>query len=184
MKFYVTTPIYYVNDIPHIGHAYTTIAADIVSRFKKLSGYDVFFLTGTDEHGKKIEKAAAEKKISPKELADEVHKRFKELWKILNIEYSRFIRTTEEEHRMAVEQLWKMIQEKGDIYLGRYSGWYCVPCETFWPASQVVKEEGGRGVGIGGGGGKCPTCSRPVDFFEEPSYFFRSTKYREKLLES
>jgi methionyl-tRNA synthetase len=169
-KFYITTPIYYVNDVPHIGHAYTTIAADIIARFKRLFGYKVFFLTGTDEHGKKIEKAAEEKGISPKELADETHKRFKELWKVLNISYDKFIRTTDPEHEEAVIYFWKKMKEKGDIYKGKYVGWYCIPCESFFPSSQVEE-------------GKCPSCGRPVEVLEEESYFFSVQKYKDKLKE-
>lgn len=168
MKFYITTPIYYVNDKPHIGHAYTTIAADVLARFKRLMGYDVFFLTGTDEHGKKIEKAAEELKMSPKELADRNHLVFKELWEELNISYSKFIRTTDPEHEEAVKIFWMKMVSSGAIYKGKYTGWYCVHCESFFPGSQVKD-------------GKCPSCGRPVEILEEESYFFSIKKFKERL---
>ncbi len=167
--FYVTTPIYYVNDVPHIGHAYTTIACDVMARYYRLSGYDVFFLTGTDEHGQKIEKTAKSLNISPKELADRVVVNFQNLWKKLNINNTDFIRTTEERHYRTVSYLFKKIEEKGDIYLGEYEDWYCVPCETFLTESQLVD-------------GKCPECKRPVDKLKEESYFFRMSRYTEPLL--
>ncbi|GBD03522.1 Methionine--tRNA ligase [bacterium HR19] len=170
MKFYVTTPIYYVNDKPHIGHAYTTVAADIIAKFKRQLGYKVFFLTGTDEHGRKIEKAAEERGISPKELADEMHLVFKKLWQTLNISYNKFIRTTDKEHEEAVIYFWKKMKESGAIYKGKYVGWYCVPCESFIPSSQVEDV-------------KCPTCGRPVEILEEESYFFSVGKYKQKLKE-
>ncbi len=167
--FYVTTPIYYVNDVPHIGHAYTTIAADVIARYYRLLGYDVFFLTGTDEHGQKIEKTAKSQGYSPKELADKVVVNFQSLWKKLNISNNDFIRTTEKRHYETVSYLFKVIQEKGDIYLGDYEDWYCIPCETFLTDSQLVD-------------GKCPECKRPVDKLKEESYFFRMSKYTEPLL--
>lgn len=167
--FYVTTPIYYVNDVPHIGHAYTTIAADVIARYYRLLGYDVFFLTGTDEHGQKIEKTAKSQGISPKELADKVVVNFQSLWKKLNISNNDFIRTTEKRHYDTVSHLFKVIQEKGDIYLGEYEDWYCIPCETFLTDSQLID-------------GKCPECKRPVDRLKEESYFFRMSKYTEPLL--
>lgn len=167
--FYVTTPIYYVNDVPHIGHAYTTIAADVIARYYRILGYNVFFLTGTDEHGQKIEKTAKSQGISPKELADKVVVNFQSLWKKLNISNNDFIRTTEKRHYDTVSHLFKVIQEKGDIYLGEYEDWYCVPCETFLTDSQLID-------------GKCPECKRPVDRLKEESYFFRMSKYTEPLL--
>ncbi|MCS7214237.1 MAG: methionine--tRNA ligase [Candidatus Calescibacterium sp.] len=167
MKFYVTTPIYYVNDVPHIGHAYTTISADIIARFKRMCGYKVFFLTGTDEHGKKIEKAAQEKGVTPKELADTTHQRFKELWKRLNISYDKFIRTTDQEHQEAVKYFWLKI--KKNIYKSKYKGWYCIPCETFVPSSQIGEQE------------TCPTCGRKLEFLEEESYFLSTSEHKENL---
>lgn len=170
-KFYVTTPIYYVNDVPHVGHAYTTIAADVIARYKRIKGYDVFFLTGTDEHGQKIEKSAKSLGMKPKELADKVVVNFKKLWERLNIEYSHFIRTTDDYHEKAVAEIFEMLYRKGDIYLGEYEGWYCVPCETFWAESQL------------GSGNTCPDCGRPVEKLKEKSYFFRLSAYQDKLLE-
>ncbi len=168
-KYYVTTPIYYVNDVPHIGHAYTTIAADALARFYRMTGHDVFFLTGTDEHGKKVEKSASDYGVQPKELADRVVVRFKELWQKLNISYSRFIRTTDKDHMRAVTHIWKIIYEKGDIYKGVYRDWYCTPCESFWTSSQLVNN-------------KCPDCGRDVELLSEESYFFRLSRYEEPLL--
>jgi len=134
--FYITTPIYYVNDVPHIGHAYTTVAADVVARYKRLLGSEVFFLTGTDEHGIKIEKTANQKGLTSQELVDEVVERFQLLWKVLNISHDDFIRTTEERHALAVSAFFEKVQENGDIYLGSYEDLYCIPCETFWTENQ------------------------------------------------
>lgn len=169
-KFYVTTPIYYVNDVPHLGHAYTTIAADVIARYKRLKGYEVFFLTGTDEHGQKIEKAAKAKGISPKELADSVVVNFKKLWERFNISYDHFIRTTDDYHERVVQEIFQRLYEKGDIYLGEYEGWYCTPCESFWSKSQLIE------------GKCCPDCGRPVERLKEKSYFFRLSTYQDKLL--
>lgn len=168
--FYVTTPIYYVNDVPHIGHAYTTVACDVISRYKRMSGYDVFFLTGTDEHGQKIEQAAQQKKLSPKELADSVVQRYKNLWKKLNISNNHFIRTTDESHKKTVQEAFKKMQENGDIYLDEYEGWYCTPCETYWTETQLLD------------GNCCPSCRRETTKLKEPSYFFNMSKYQDKLL--
>lgn len=167
--FYVTTPIYYVNDVPHIGHAYTTAACDALARYQRMAGRDVFFLTGTDEHGQKVEKAAFERGEKPIDLANRVVGRFQDLWKMLNISNNRLIRTTEPDHRRSVEQLFRTISENGDIYLGEYEDWYCMPCETFWTETQLM--EGG-----------CPECNRPTEKLKEPSYFFRLSKYRDRLL--
>ena len=167
--FYVTTPIYYVNDVPHIGHAYTTIAADCIARYKRLKGHRVFFLTGTDEHGEKVEKAAEKAGLKPIEFVDSIVVRFKDLWKRLDISNDGFIRTTEARHRRAVENLWRIIASKGDIYLGEYEDWYCTPCENFLTETQLS-------------GGKCPDCLRPVERLKEPSYFFRLSKYGPAIL--
>jgi len=167
--FYVTTPIYYVNDVPHIGHAYTTLAADVLARYKRLKGYEVFFLTGTDEHGQKVEKAANAAGETPLELADRVVKRFQALWEKLDISYSDFIRTTQERHKKGVTHLFQEVMAKGDIYLGEYEDWYCTPCETFWTETQLID-------------GKCPDCNRVVEKLKEESYFFRMSKYQEQLL--
>jgi len=168
--FYVTTPIYYVNDVPHIGHAYTTVAADVLARYKRLSGYDCFFLTGTDEHGQKVEKAAQAAGQTPLALADQVVERYKALWETLRISADDFIRTTQERHYKAVAALYQRVWAKGDIYLGDYEDWYCTPCETFWTESQLLD------------GNKCPECGRPVEKLKEKSYFFRMSKYQDALL--
>lgn len=168
-KFYITTPIYYVNDVPHIGHLYTTVIADILARWHRLKGEDVFFLTGTDEHGEKIEKAAENSGKSPQEFADQVVQRFKEAWKTFNISIDDFIRTTEKRHEKAVIELIKKINSGGDIYKGFYEGWYCIPDESFWTDLQLKN-------------GKCPECGREVQRLKEESYFFRLSKYQKKLL--
>ncbi len=172
--FFITTPIYYVNDVPHIGHAYTTIIADALARFKRLAGYDVFFLTGTDEHGQKIEKAAAEKGLTPKELADKVVVRIKDLWKALNISNDYFIRTTEPFHEKGVQKIFKKLLDKGDIYKGTYQGWYCVGEENFL-ADDIPLAEGGRKI--------CPDCGRQATIVEESTYFFRLSAYTKPLLD-
>lgn len=168
--FYITTPIYYVNDVPHIGHAYTTVACDVLARYKRLCGDDVCFLTGTDEHGQKIEQAAANKGITPKQLADEVVERFKNLWVKLNISNDRFVRTTDELHKRAVQKIFKKMQDNGDIYLDHYEGWYCTPCETYWTETQLLD------------GSCCPSCGREVAKLKEPSYFFKMSKYSDQLV--
>ena len=139
-KFYITTPIYFVNDIPHLGHAYTTVMADVVKRYKKLMGYDVFFLTGTDEHGEKIQQSATKQGLTPKALADKMMEHFKSLWKALNINYDHFIRTTDDYHEQGVKKIFQKIMEKGDIYLGDYKGHYCVSCESF--VSDIAEDSG------------------------------------------
>lgn len=168
--FYLTTPIYYVNDVPHIGHSYTTIAADVLARYKRAENFDVFFLTGTDEHGQKIQKAAQACNKSPMEFADEVVDKFKTLWNNLDISNDDFIRTTEERHCRRVKKIFQQIFESGDIYPGEYEGWYCVPCESFWIESQLRER-------------KCPECNRLVEKVKEKNYFFRLSKYRNLLLE-
>ncbi|MFQ5735334.1 MAG: methionine--tRNA ligase [Thermodesulfobacteriota bacterium] len=168
--FYVTTPIYYVNDVPHIGHAYTTAAADCLARYKRLKGFEVLFLTGTDEHGQKVEKAAAAARLPPLEFADRVVERFAALWEALNISNDDFIRTTQERHGKAATRLWEVVSAKGDIYLGEYEDWYCTPCENFLTEKQLVN-------------GKCPDCGRGVERIMEPSYFFRLSKFGPALLE-
>ncbi len=168
-RFYVTTPIYYVNDVPHIGHAYTTLACDVISRYKRSRGYDVYFLTGTDEHGQKVETAANANGETPLELADRVVKRFQALWEKLNISNNDFIRTTQERHKRAVSEQFRRLEAKGDIYLGEYEDWYCTPCETFWTETQLLE-------------GNCPDCGRPTTKLKEESYFFRMSRYQEPLL--
>jgi len=172
--FYITTPIYYVNDVPHIGHAYTTIIADALARFQKLAGREVFFLTGTDEHGQKIEKAAAEKGLTPRALADAVVGRAQDLWKALNISHDFFIRTTMEFHERGVQKLFQQLLEQGDIYKGRYKGWYCVSDENFL-AEDVPADKDGAKV--------CPDCGKTAAVVSEETYFFRLSAYQEKLLE-
>jgi methionyl-tRNA synthetase len=173
-SFYITTPIYYVNDIPHIGHAYTTIIADAISRFKKMAGYDVYFLTGTDEHGQKVEKAAGEKGLTPQELADRVVVRFKKLWEALHISYDYFIRTTQPLHEGGVQKIFKKLMDKGDIYKGVYEGWYCISDETFL-SEDVPLEEGGYKI--------CPDCGKKAQIVSEECYFFRLSLYQKPLLE-
>lgn len=168
-KFYITTPIYYVNDYPHIGHAYCTICADAFARYHRLKGDATYFLTGTDEHGQKVEKAAAAEGIPPQELADRVVARYHELWKKLRITNDDFIRTTEARHKAGVLDILKRIQDAGDVYKASYRGPYCVSCEAFFPESQVAD-------------GKCPDFGHPVTVLEEESYFFRLGKYQEPLL--
>ncbi len=167
--FYITTPIYYVNDVPHIGHAYTTVAADVIARYRRLKGCKVLFLTGTDEHGQKVEKAAERASLNPIEFADNVMVRFKDLWARLNISNDDFIRTTEDRHRQAVTRLWEEVKGRGDIYLGEYEDWYCTADENFLTETQLKD-------------GKCPDCGRPVEKLKEPSYFFKLSKYGEPLL--
>lgn len=168
--FYITTPIYYVNDIPHIGHAYTTIACDTIARYKRMTGFDVRFLTGTDEHGQKIQTAAEAKGISPQELVDKIHLNFKDLWHVLNISNDDFIRTTEQRHIKAVQAMFKQLIEQGDIYKGTYSGYYCVPDETYVPENAMGPNK------------TCPDCGRPLTIMEEESYFFRGSKYVPQLI--
>ena len=169
--YFLTTPIYYVNDIPHIGHAYTTIAGDVMCRYKRMKGYDTFYLTGTDEHGQKIQQAADEKGITPQQLVDEVHRNFQELWKVLNISNDDFIRTTEPRHKLVVQAMFKDLMDKGDIYKGTYQGLYCVPCETYVPESNV------------GENNTCPDCQRPLTPMQEESYFFKASKYAPALID-
>jgi methionyl-tRNA synthetase len=167
--FYVTTPIYYVNDEPHLGHTYTTVVADTVARYRRATGWDVRFLTGTDEHGQKIERAAAQLAIDPIALADRVVSRYRELWRRLSISHDDFIRTTEPRHLAGVHALLARMTEAGDVYLGSYDGMYCAGCEAFYPESQIVD-------------GKCPEQGHPVERVREASYFFRLSKYQEPLL--
>jgi methionyl-tRNA synthetase len=175
--FYVTTPLYYVNDVPHIGHAYTTIAADVLARWKRLRGREVFFLTGTDEHGDKIAQAAAAAGLEPGPFADGVVSKFQALWSRLGVTNDDFIRTTEPRHAKVVQEVFALLRERGDIYMGAYEGWYCVPDETFWSDTEVLKPEGADGVH------RCPDCRRPVERLKEESYFFRLSKYEQPLLE-
>ena len=167
--FYVTTPIYYVNDIPHIGHAYTTIAADVLARYHRLAGSKVFFLTGTDEHGQKVQEAAGERNISPQQHCDEMVVRFQDLWKKLNISNDDFIRTTEERHKTVVQEILTRLHKKEDIYQTSYEGWYCVPDERFWTEKDLIE-------------GCCPECGRAVQQIKESNYFFRMSNYQKWLI--
>ncbi|MEG1837032.1 MAG: methionine--tRNA ligase [Synergistaceae bacterium] len=169
-KFYITTPIYYVNDVPHIGHAYTTVAADVLARWHRSGNDDTWFLTGTDEHGQKIQTSAEARGITPKELCDEVVQNFQSLWKTLNVTNDDFIRTTDERHEKVVQKVFSKLIENGDVYKGEYEGWYCVPCETYVPEAQM------------GEGNTCPDCHRALTKMTEETYFFRLSKYAEPLL--
>ncbi len=168
-KFYITTPIYYVNDVPHIGHAYTTIAADTLARYHRLRGDAVFFLTGTDEHGQKVEKAAVERGRTPKEHADLLSINFRKLWEKLEITNDAFIRTTDREHIAVVQELLQKLYDKGEIERRTYEGWYCTPDERFWTEKEIVD-------------GKCPDCGRPVERITEDNYFFLMSKYQDRLV--
>ena len=168
-KFYITTPIYYPSGKWHIGTCYTTVVCDAIARFKRMSGFDVFYLTGTDEHGQKIEKKAAELGIGAKNFVDKQVETLKALWKRLNISYDKFIRTTDEYHEKAVQKIFDTLYRKGDIYKSEYEGWYCTPCESFWTQTQLVD-------------GKCPDCGREVELTKESSYFFRLSKYKDRLI--
>ncbi len=167
-KFYITTPIYYPSGNPHIGHCYTTVACDSIARFRRMQGKDVIFLTGTDEHGLKIEQKAKEKGITPKEYVDEIVKVFKNLWSYMNISYDRYIRTTDDYHIETVQKIFKELYDKGYIYKGTYKGKYCTPCESFWTESQLVD-------------GKCPECGREVTEAEEEAYFFKLSPFADRI---
>ena len=168
--YYVTTPIYYPSAKLHIGNTYTTVAADTLARFKRLTGYDVMFLTGTDEHGQKIQRLAEAKEVTPKAYVDEIVAGIKDLWKMMNIDYDKFIRTTDDYHVELVQKIFKTLYDKGDIYKSEYEGWYCTPCESFWTETQLAE-------------GKCPDCGRPVEKAKEEAYFFKMSKYAPKLIE-
>ena len=168
--YYITTPIYYPSDNFHIGHCYTTVIADSLARYKRLKGYDVFFLTGSDEHGQKIEERAKKKGCTPKEFVDPIIDNAKDLWKSLDISYNKFIRTTDPEHVECVQKVFKQLYDQGDIYKGTYEGWYCTPCESFWTESQLKD-------------GKCPDCGREVKLTKENAYFLKLSKYQKQLEE-
>ena len=169
--FYVTTPVYYPSDKLHIGHTYCTVAADVIARYKRLQGYDVMFLTGTDEHGQKIEEKAKEAGVTPKEFVDRIvagEGGILDLWKLMNVSNDHFVRTTDDYHVQTVQRIFRKMHDNGDIYKGKYSGLYCTPCESFWTESQLVD-------------GKCPDCGREVKYAEEEAYFFRLSKYAEPI---
>ena len=167
--FYITTPIYYPSGNPHIGHCYTTVACDSIARYRRMQGYDVMFLTGTDEHGLKIEQKAAEKGVTPKEYVDEIVKTFKKLWSYMNISYDRYIRTTDDYHIETVQKIFKALYDKGYIYTGEYKGKYCTPCESFWTESQLDEN------------GCCPECHREVTEAKEEAYFFKMSPFAERI---
>ncbi|MCH5139044.1 methionine--tRNA ligase, partial [Clostridiaceae bacterium UIB06] len=168
--YYLTTPIYYPSAKLHIGNTYTTVASDALARFKRLTGHDVMFLTGTDEHGQKIQRLAEAKGVTPIEYVDEIVAGIKDLWKMMNISYDKFIRTTDDYHVKAVQDIFKKLYDQGDIYKDSYEGWYCTPCESFWTETQLIN-------------GNCPDCGRPVEKAKEEAYFFRMSKYAPKLIE-
>ncbi len=168
-KYYITTPIYYPSGKLHIGHSYTTVAADTMARYKRLQGYDVMFLTGTDEHGQKIQRVAEQEGVTPKEYVDRIVDGIKSLWSLMKITNDKFIRTTDQEHVKAVQKIFKKLYDQGDIYKSEYEGWYCTPCESFWTETQLVD-------------GKCPDCGREVELTKEESYFFRLSKYQDRLI--
>lgn len=168
-KFYITTPIYYPSASPHIGHLYTTVACDAIARFKRMQGCDVMFLTGTDEHGQKIEQKAKEANVTPKQYVDEIAEKFRRLWKYVNVDYDRFIRTTDDYHEESVKKIYKALLDKGYLYKSEYKGKYCTPCESFWTESQLDSE------------GKCPECHREVKEATEEAYFFKLSAFSERL---
>ncbi|OQA56674.1 MAG: Methionine--tRNA ligase [Candidatus Omnitrophica bacterium ADurb.Bin277] len=169
-RYYLTTPIYYVNGKPHIGHAYTSILCDTLARYYRMLGREVFYLTGTDEHGIKVQKAALAEGMDPKTFVDGIVPKFKELWSLLGIQYDHFIRTTDDHHKAGVQKVLSELEKKGDIYKAAYHGWYCTPCESFWTELQLKE-------------GKCPDCGRAVDRLEEENYFFRLSGYQQWLID-
>jgi len=169
--FYLTTPIYYVNDLPHIGHIYTTVVADTLARYRRLAGDEVRFLTGTDEHGQNIERAAAKEGITPQALADRVVARYHELWKLFGMTHDDFVRTTEPRHRRGVAELIRRIDAAGDLYVAKHEGWYCPSCETFYTEKELLSER------------RCPTHERPTEWQSEENVFFHLAKYQQPLLD-
>lgn len=170
-SFYLTTPIYYVNSVPHLGTAYTTVAADALARFRRMAGDDVMFLTGLDEHGQKVEEAALAHDMQPKAWVDSLAKEFLATWEMLDITYDKFIRTTDDYHERAVQHLVQLLYDKGDIYKGSYEGWYCVPDETYWASSDIDDDH------------VCPECGRPLQYIKEENYFFKLSAYQDRVLE-
>ena len=169
-KYYITTAIAYASAKPHIGNTYEIVLADAIARYKRLRGFDVYFQTGTDEHGEKIEQKAKDANISPQEYVDNISREIKNIWDIMNTSYDKFVRTTDEHHKKVVQHIFEYLYQKGDIYLGQYNGMYCTPCESFWTESQLVD-------------GKCPDCGRDVEPRCEEAYFFKMSKYQDKLIE-
>ena len=169
-KYYMTTAIAYASGKPHIGNTYEAILADSIARYKRNEGYDVFFQTGTDEHGQKIELKAADAGVTPQEYVDTAAGKIKEIWDLMDVSYDKFIRTTDADHKKVVQKIFKKFYDQGDIYKGSYEGLYCTPCESFWTESQLVD-------------GKCPDCGREVKPAQEEAYFFKMSKYADKLIE-
>ena len=169
-KFYMTTAIAYASGKPHIGNTYEIVLSDAIARAKRMEGYDVFFQTGTDEHGEKIELKAQEAGVTPKQFVDEKAEGIKRIWDLMDTTYDKFIRTTDKYHEKQVQKIFKKFYEQGDIYKGSYKGWYCTPCESFWTESQLVD-------------GKCPDCGREVKMAEEEAYFFKMSKYADRLMQ-
>lgn len=174
-KFFLTTPLYYVNSKPHIGHSYTEVASDVLARFARLSGKDVLFLTGTDEHGQKVAKAAEAAGLSPQAFTDQISQTFRDLWKTLEISNYEFIRTTEKRHVEAVQAVWRELEKRGRLYKASYSGWYCTPDETFWTEGQILRENGKE---------LCPDCRRPVDHLEEENFFLKMSDKKDWLIQT
>ncbi len=174
-KYYLTTPLYYVNARPHIGHSYTTVAADALARLKRMLGYDVLFLTGTDEHGQKIERASKEAGKTPIQFADELSAEFKKLWEVLGISYDDFIRTTEKRHTDAVKHVWLELEKSGQIFRQQYEGWYCTPCEAFWPSREIGHDDSKPKV--------CPQCNRALEEIREDNFFFSLAKHQDWLIQ-
>lgn len=168
-KYYISTAIAYTSGKPHIGNTYEIVLADAIARYKRQKGFDVYFQTGTDEHGEKIEQKAKDQSIEPKEFVDKVAKEIKDIWDIMNTSYDRFVRTTDPNHEKVVQKIFKKMFDKGDIYLGEYEGWYCTPCESFWTETQAQ-------------GGICPDCGRPINKAKEEAYFFKLSKYQDRLI--
>jgi len=175
-SYYITTPIYYVNDEPHLGHMYTTIAADVLARYQRMSSRDVFFLTGVDEHGQKVQQAAEARGIEPIELADQVVARYQTLWPELGITNDDFIRTSSDRHKAGAQAMWRRLENAGTIYKGFYEDWYCVPCETYWTETQLKDAECWEST-------HCHDCKREVEKIQEESYFFRLSAFQDQLLE-
>ena len=163
-KYYITTAIAYASGKPHIGNTYEIVLADAIARYKRLKGFDVYFQTGTDEHGEKIEEKAKEAKMTPQEFVDEKAAEIKNIWDIMNTSYDKFVRTTDAHHKKVVQDIFQKLYDQGDIYLDRYEGWYCTPCESFWTVKELIN-------------GKCPDCGRDVSKRSEESYFFKMSKY-------
>ena len=168
-KYYISTAIAYTSSKPHIGNTYEIVLADAIARYKRQKGYDVYFQTGTDEHGEKIEQKAIENNLSPQEYVDNISSEVKKIWDVMNTSYDRFVRTTDKHHEEEVQKIFKKLYDQGDIYKGHYEGWYCTPCESFWTESQLIDN-------------KCPDCGRDVKKAKEEAYFLKLSKYQDRLI--